>query len=101
MSFFAEDAVYDEFNGKHNHGIEAIRAAFTPQFTGTFGTMKFLDEDLFVDADTGKVMVSWRCTLSVKGQPTSWRGLDLLYFKGDKLVRKITYAKAKLPLLEQ
>ena len=101
MSFFSEDAVYDEFDGKHNQGLPAIRAAFTPQFTGTFGTMKFLDEDLFIDADTGKVMASWRCTLSVKGQPTSWRGLDLLHFKGNKLIRKITYAKAKAPLFEE
>jgi hypothetical protein len=62
--------------------------------------MKFLDEDLFIDADTGKVMASWRCTLEVKGEPTSWRGLDLLHFDGDKLVYKGTYAKAKAPLFE-
>jgi uncharacterized protein (TIGR02246 family) len=100
MAFFADDGVYDEFNGKRNEGKAAIRAAFTPQFTGAFGDMKFLDEDLFVDPDTGKVMASWRCTLSVKGQPTSWRGLDLLHFRGEKLVRKLTYAKAKVPLFE-
>ncbi len=100
MSFFADDAVYDEFNGTRNEGKEAIRAAFTPQFTGAFGKMQFLDEDLFVDADTEKVMASWRCTLEVKGRPTSWRGLDLLHFKGDKLVHKLTYAKAKVPLLQ-
>lgn len=100
MSFFAEDAVYDEFNGTQNHGKEAIRAAFTPQFTGQFGQMQFLDDDLFIDAETGKVMASWRCTLDVKGQPTAWRGLDLLHFQGDKLVRKLTYAKAKVPLFE-
>jgi hypothetical protein len=57
-------------------------------------------EDLFVDADTGKVMASWRCTLEAKGRPTSWRGLDLLHFKGDKLVQKLTYAKAKVPLFQ-
>jgi ketosteroid isomerase-like protein len=101
MSFFADDAVYDEFNGKRNEGKAAIRAAFTPQFTGAFGDMKFLDEDLFIDSDTGKVMASWRCTLSVKGQPTSWRGLDLLHFKGEKLVQKLTYAKAKVPLFQE
>jgi ketosteroid isomerase-like protein len=100
MSFFTDDAVYDEFNGKRNEGKAAIRAAFTPQFTGAFGSMQFLDEDLFIDSDTGKVMASWRCTLSVKGQPTSWRGLDLLHFRGEKLVQKLTYAKAKVPLFE-
>ena len=100
MSFFTDDAVYDEFNGKRNEGKSAIRAAFTPQFTGAFGSMQFLDEDLFIDSDTGKVMASWRCTLSVKGQPTSWRGLDLLHFRGEKLVQKLTYAKAKVPLFQ-
>lgn len=100
MSYFADDAVYDEFNGTANAGVEAIRRAFTPQFTGAFGEMKFLDEDLFIDAETGKVMASWVCTLEVKGQPTSWRGLDLLHWQGDRLTRKLTYAKAKVPLFE-
>lgn len=101
MSFFADDAIYDEFNGKRNVGKVAIRAAFEPQFAGAYGEMRFLDEDLFADAQTGKVMTSWRCTLTVKGEPTSWRGLDLLHFNGDKLVRKLTYAKAKAPLFQE
>ena len=100
MSFFTEDSVYNEFTGKQNLGKDAIRAAFTPQFTGQYGQMQFLDDDLFIDADTGKVMASWRCTLDVKGQPTSWRGLDLLHFQDDKLVRKLTYAKAKVLQLQ-
>jgi len=100
MSFFADEAVYDEFTGTRNEGKAAIRAAFTPQFTGAFGKMQFLGEDLFVDAETGKVMASWCCTLAVKGQPTSWRGLDLLHFRGEKLLRKLTYAKAKVPLFQ-
>jgi ketosteroid isomerase-like protein len=100
IGFFAEDGLYDEFNGRRNVGKDAIRSAFTPQFTGTFGTMRFLDQDLFVDPDCGKVMVSWRCKLSFKGQPTSWHGLDLLHFVNGKLVAKLTYAKAKGPLFE-
>lgn len=98
MEFFADDGIYDEFNGKRNVGKASIRAAFVPQFTGAFGTMRFLDEDLFADAASGKVMASWQCTLTVKGQPTSWRGLDLLHFANGKLVQKLTYAKAKYPL---
>jgi len=100
MSFFADDAIYDEFNGTRNEGKVAIRAAFTPQFSGSFGNMQFIDEDLLVDDGAGKVMASWRCTLEVKGQPTSWRGLDLLHFQGGKLLQKLTYAKAKVPLFQ-
>jgi ketosteroid isomerase-like protein len=98
MGFFADDGVYDEFNGRRSVGKAAIRAALEPQFSGRWGEMKFLDEDLFADAETGKVMASWRCTLLMKGEPTSWRGLDLLHFRDDKLVRKLTYAKTKSPL---
>ena len=43
MSFFADDAIYDEFNGKRNVGRTAIRAAFEPQFNGAYGKMQFLD----------------------------------------------------------
>ncbi len=100
MTFFADDAVYDEFNGRRNVGKPAIRAAFEPQFNGAYGKMEFLDEDFFADPETGKVMTSWRCTLSIKGEPTSWRGLDLLHFRGDKLAQKLTYAKTKLPLFQ-
>ncbi len=75
MAYFApEAAVYDELNGTVNDGLAAIRAAFAPQFDGAFGEMK--------------------------GQPTAWRGLDLLHWEGDQLVRKVTYAKARAPLFE-
>jgi uncharacterized protein (TIGR02246 family) len=100
MAFFADDGIYDEFNGRRNVGKAAVRAALEPQFNGAFGEMKFLDEDMFVDPDAGKVMASWRCTLSIKGEPTSWRGLDLMHFKNDKLVQKLTYAKTKAPLFQ-
>ena len=101
MAYFHPDGVYDEFNGTRNEGFEAVKAAFRPQFEGAFGEMKFLDEDLFIDADTGKVMASWVCTLEVKGEPTSWRGLDLLHWEGDRLTKKLTYAKAKVPLFSE
>jgi len=100
MAFFADDGIYDEFNGKRNRGKSAIRAAFEPQFSGAFGKMEFLEDDIFVDPETGDAMISWRCTLAIKGKPTSWRGLDLLRFVGDRVVSKRTYAKARAPLFE-
>ena len=101
MGYFAPEGVYDEFDGSQARGERAVRAAFEPQFAGRFGEMKFLEEDLFIDADSGKVMVSWVCTLDARGEPTAWRGLDLLHWSGDKLVHKLTYAKAKAPLFRQ
>lgn len=99
MSFMAEDAVYDEFNGTLNRGTAAIRAAFEPQFRGDYGKLRFLTEDLFVDAGAGKALIRWRCTLETKRGPAAWRGLDILHVENGRITEKLTYAKTKVPLL--
>ena len=100
MAYFADDAVYDEFNGVRHEGKAAIRAAFEPQFSGEMGTIRFLEEDHFLDVDKGQAMISWTCALETKRGPAGWRGLDLLRFVDGKLVEKQTYAKTKAPMLE-
>ena len=100
MSRLAEDAVYDPFNDEPAQGTDAIRAAFEPQFKGAFGRMQFLEEDLFIDAEARKTLVSWTCTLETKDGSAGWRGLDILHFDDrGRITQKLTYAKAKVPLL--
>jgi ketosteroid isomerase-like protein len=100
MHFFNDDAVYEEFHGKVNEGKAAIRNSFDGLFSGRFGTIRFDEDDTFIDAEAGKVMSSWRLHLEMEGQPVVLAGLDLLYFDGKKIVRKLTYAKAKAGLYE-
>jgi len=100
MGFFADDAVYDEFNGHRSTGKEAIRKAFVPQFRGDFGRIRFHAEDLFVDVAAGKSLISWTCTLERDGTKRAWRGLDILHVRDGRVVEEHTYAKAALPLLE-
>ncbi|MBI2206473.1 MAG: nuclear transport factor 2 family protein [Candidatus Rokubacteria bacterium] len=100
MRYLADDAVYDEFNGTVNRGKAAIRAAFVPQFRGDYGKLRFHTEDVFVDPVTGRALIRWLCTLDTKRGPAGWRGLDILHFDGDRITRKLTYAKAKVPLLD-
>jgi len=100
MDFFTEDAVYEEFHGKVNEGKPAIRKSFEGLFSGRFGTIRFDEDDTFIDAQTGKVMSSWRLHLEMEGQPVVLGGLDLLYFDGRHIARKLTYAKAKAGLYE-
>ncbi len=99
MSYFAEDAVYDEFDGKRHEGVAAIRAAFEPQFRGDFGTIRFLEDDLFVDPETGKGLIAWRCSLTSGERSGYWRGLDILHVRDGKIVVKQTYAKAAKPTM--
>ena len=99
MAMMAEDAVYEEFTGTVSRGKPAIRAAFEPQFRGDFGKMRFETEDLFADAATGKALIRWVCRLETRRGPAAWRGLDILHFEDGLVKRKLTYAKAKVPLL--
>lgn len=101
MAYFTDDAVYDEFDGKEARGKAAIRAAFVPQFRGDFGRMRFVTEDLFVDDAADKALIRWLCTLERGGHKRGWRGLDILHFRGDKVVEKRTYAKAERLRLEE
>jgi ketosteroid isomerase-like protein len=100
MALMAEDAVYEEFTGTINRGKAAIRGAFVPQFRGDFGKMRFDAEDLFVEATSGKALIRWVCRLETKRGPAGWRGLDILHVENGLVKEKLTYAKAKVPLLE-
>lgn len=99
MACFAEDSVYDEFNGTRTEGKSAIRAVFEPQFRGDFGIIRFRTEDVFAEAGSGKALVRWLCVLEKDGKTRAWRGLDVLRFEGGLLREKETYAKAPVPLL--
>lgn len=100
MAFMADDAIYDEFNGKRSRGQAAIREAFVPQFRGDFGRIRFHTEDLFVDPGAGKALIRWRCSLENRGLSRAWRGLDILHVRDGRITEKHTYAKADVPRLE-
>lgn len=100
MSFFADDAVYDEFDGRRSVGLDAIRATFVPQFRGDFGRIRFHEEDLFVDPAAGRTLISWTCTLERDGKTLAWRGLDVLHVRDGRIVVKQTFAKAERPKTE-
>lgn len=101
LAFFADDGVYDEFDGQRRVGVDEIRKAFEPQFRGDYGRMRFVTEDLFVDPASGKGLISWLCTTERNGKLRGWRGLDILHFVNGKLVVKQTYAKAERLKLEE
>lgn len=112
MSFFSDDAIYEPGDGKRHEGKAAVRKAFEPQFSGAFGAMEFVAEDVIIDADNNKVVFTWVCKhklgKGVKpnafarvrqvgmrvlfGKQFGWKGLDIFHFdESGKIKAKFTY----------
>ena len=100
VNFFATDGVYEDSTGGRHVGHEAIRTAFEPLVGGSRGKIRFDGEDIFVEAESGKVLASWRLNLDKDGNVSVIRGIDILEFTGDKLKRKGAYMKVDKPHLE-
>jgi ketosteroid isomerase-like protein len=100
ISFFSEDAVYEDSSGGRHVGREAIRVAFEPLVGGSRGKIRFDGEDVFVEVETGKVLASWRLSLDNDGDVSVIRGIDVLEFQGSKLAKKLAYMKVDKPHLE-
>jgi len=100
ISFFSEDAVYEDSSGGRHVGREAIRVAFEPLVGGSRGKIRFDGEDVFAEVETGKVLASWRLSLDNNGDVSVIRGIDVLEFKGSKLAKKLAYMKVDKPHLE-
>ncbi|MGA0343423.1 MAG: nuclear transport factor 2 family protein [Arenicellales bacterium] len=100
VNFFATDGVYEDSTGGRHVGREAIRTAFEPLVGGSRGKIRFDGEDIFVEAESGKVLASWRLNLDKDGSVSVIRGIDILEFTGDKLKRKGAYMKVDKPHLE-
>ena len=91
VSFFSEDAVYEDSAGGRHVGHEAIRTAFEPLVGGSRGRIRFDGEDVFAEVETGKVLASWRLSLDKDGDVSVIRGIDVLEFQGNKLAKKLAY----------
>ena len=101
LSFFADDGVYVEFNGRRHEGRAAIREAFAAQFRGDFGAVRFHEEDLFVDPEAGKATIRWTCSLDSPGRSGAWQGLDVIHVRDGRISEKLTYARAEKPLMSK
>ena len=90
MSYFAEDAVYEDPYGKKHVTLNDIRAQFDVVVGGKLGKVSFEAEDRFIDPVAEKVMDSWVLRMWIndeKREERTMRGLDLLHWDGDRLVR--------------
>jgi uncharacterized protein (TIGR02246 family) len=121
MSFFAPDAVYAPGDGRVHRGVDAIRAAFEPQFRGVFGAMRFDLQDRLVDEPGRKAAIRWICRHDVGGAHArrvplpqrwvyrllygrrfGWLGVDVFRFdEQGRIAEKHTYANYGRPQIRR
>ena len=122
MLYFADSAVYLPGDGSRHCGIAAIRAAFEPQFSGSFGSMRFDEHERLIDSDSRKAVIRWVCRHDLAGAKSAplwvqiqrlavrltvgsrfgWEGLDVFHFdSNNKIVGKFTYANYSRPQLKK
>ena len=121
MAAFAEDAEYRPGDGKIHRGRAAIRAAFSPQFSGAYGAMRFDPEDQLIDETARKAALRWICRHDMSGahgrrvsrwlrmairarhgSRVGWHGVDVFHFDAaGKITGKYTYANYDRPKLSR
>ena len=100
MEFFSQNAILEDSSGGRHEGKEAIRASFEAIVAGGLGKIRFDIEDFFAEADTQKVMISWTLNTNMEGDWKKRRGMDILRFSEGKIVEKLAYTKAEVPVLD-
>jgi len=100
MNLFHEDVVFENWTGAKVIGKKALKKAWTLWFIN-HGNFTFTEEGVSFDADEQKMLFVWKLewpsSLSnYKGKNEIRHGVDVLYFKDGKLIKKHTYSKTTI-----
>ena len=102
MQLFHEDVVFDNWTGAKAKGKTRLSAAWAPWFKN-HGGFRFTEEETFIDERQQKVLYRWRLDWpslesGFEGKPETRRGVDVIHFKGDKIIQKLTYSKTTIEI---
>jgi ketosteroid isomerase-like protein len=100
MVLLHDEVVFENWDGFEVHGRRELRRAWTNWFRN-HGDFHFLSEDLFIDEDLQKALFMWELEWpsrerDFEGEREIRRGVDVLYFEGGKIIRKVTYVKTTI-----
>lgn len=96
VSLFAENAVFDDSDGRSHVGRDSILNATREILS--MGQLQFALKDAVVEEAVGKVVTHWLLTLSGPAGPVaSMEGADVLHWADGQLVYKSTFLKTDTP----
>jgi hypothetical protein len=102
MQLFHEDVIFENWTGARAKGKTRLLAAWAPWFKN-HGGFRFTGEETFIDEQQQKGLYRWRLDWpslesGFEGKPETRRGVDLIHFKGDKIIQKLTYCKTTIEI---
>ncbi|MFH1756541.1 MAG: nuclear transport factor 2 family protein [Pseudomonadota bacterium] len=102
MDLFHEDVLFENWTGGRARGQKALRQSWEPWFKN-HGGFRFRAEDLFIDEAEQKVLYQWQLDWpsnekGFEGKPERRRGLDVIHFRGGKIIGKFTYSKTTVEI---
>lgn len=102
MSFFHEDAFFENWTGAYAKGSKSIRSAWENWFENHAG-FRFIEEESFIDETVQKVLYRWvlewpSTEPGHENKPEIRKGLDILHFKDGKIITKLAYTKTCLEI---
>ena len=102
MQLFHDEILFDNWTGGKARGKEALRKAWAPWFAN-HGGFRFTDEETFIDEREQKVLYRWLLEWPSfekghEGKPEKRRGIDVLHFRDEKIIKKLTYSKTTIDI---
>lgn len=102
MHFMHDNIVFENWNGRLISGKKNLETAWKAWFLH-HGNFKFIKEDFFIDAGNEKMVFTWILewpSLEKKfaGKHEKRKGVDILYLKEGKIIRKNTYSKTMIEI---
>ena len=102
MALFHEDVTFENWTGAKAQGKEALRKAWNSWFAN-HGDFQFVEEETFIDEKEQKVLYRWTLEWpsfekGYEGKPEKRRGVDVIHFKDDKIINKLTYSKTTIEI---
>lgn len=102
LELMHEDIIFENWTGAIVKGKNNLQRSWAPWFL-KHGNFKFITEDIFVDEQEQKVLISWTFLWPslekyFKGKPEVRRGVDVIHLMDGKIYRKYTYSKTTIQI---
>lgn len=100
LEWMDNSVVFEHWTGSVVCGKNSLRKIWVPWFFSD-DNFRFITEDIYIDETQQKLTFMWELKWLSKqkgyeGQPETRRGVDLIFFSNEKIVRKISYSKTSV-----